>query len=89
MSQSTPEQSYSVEVREQGRRVSLLPIADPFINTTVRPRGWRVAWAVLRRRYEVSVHVDGDRERVNEVMKLSHQRPVWPDDVEGEASSRS
>jgi hypothetical protein len=76
------EHCYSVEIREQGQRVSLLPIADPFINTTIKPQGWRVAWAVLRRRYEVSVHVGGDRQRTNEVMKLNHQRPVWSDDID-------
>lgn len=62
--------AYTIEIRENDRRLSLEPLVDPFINTTVHPRGWRVALAVLCRRYKVSVHVDGDRERVEEVLKL-------------------
>jgi hypothetical protein len=82
-------QRYVIEVREQGRRIALQPSEDPFIHTTITPRGWRVAWEILRRRYEVSVHVTGDRERVTDVMKLNHQKPIWPDDVKHQASTRS
>lgn len=62
--------AYTVEVRENDQRLSMESIVDPFIHTRVRPRGWRVALAVLRRRYEIVVIVGGDRERVEEVMKL-------------------
>jgi hypothetical protein len=69
-----------VEVRENGRRLSVDPMPDPFHNTTIRPRGWRVAIAVLRRRYEVSVHVGGDRDIVEDVLELD-------DDYKGEPGS--
>jgi hypothetical protein len=61
---------YTVEVRENGRRLSLRQMPDPFHNTTVRPRGWRVALGVLLRRYEVSVHVGAPRQLVEDVMEL-------------------
>lgn len=62
---------FTVEVRECGKRLSLETLADPFIHTKVRPRGWRVALAVLRGRYEVLVHVSGDDEIVEDVMELN------------------
>lgn len=80
---------YTLEIREQGRLVSVEPIADPFITTTILPRGWRVLWAVLLRRYELAVRISADPQRTTEVMKLNHQRPTWPNDVETEASTSS
>lgn len=63
--------NYTVEVRERGRRLSLERIVDPFVCTRVAPKGWRAAWDVLRGRYEVEVLVNGDRERVEQVMELN------------------
>ena len=57
---------YSVTIFEgtKGRgpikRLSTQTISDPFIRTTIRPRGWRVALAVLLRRYELVVNVGGE-----------------------------
>jgi hypothetical protein len=51
-------------------RLSLTPLRDPFIHTIIRPRGWRVAWAVLRGRYSVSVHVSGDKAAIEDVLEL-------------------
>lgn len=59
---------YTVETRENGRRIRLQRTEDPFIRTTITPRGWRVALAVLLRRYSVEVEVDGSRETIAHVM---------------------
>lgn len=84
---------YTVECRENGRRLSIEPIPDPFINTTIRPRGWRVALAVLRRRYSVTVVVGGDSATVERVLELdpdyigppgSKSREAWNAQLQGE-----
>ena len=62
---------FTVEVRERGRCLSREPTLDPFINTTIEPRGWRVALAILLRRYSVSVHVSGDPEIIEDVCELN------------------
>ena len=64
--------SYTLEIREKDKRLSIEPMPDPFHNTTIYVRGWRSALAVLLRRYRVSVHVNADRERVDQVMALDH-----------------
>jgi hypothetical protein len=58
---------YHVTISEgmQGRhgpltKISGQTIDDPFIRSTIRPKGWRVALAVLLRRYEVVVRVGGE-----------------------------
>lgn len=61
---------FTLEIRENDRRLSLATIPDPFHNTTIRPRGWRVALAVLLRRYKVTVIVGGDPEIVEDVTEL-------------------
>jgi hypothetical protein len=68
-SRSTPT-PYTVEYREQGRRLSVEEISDPFVNGTLYPRGWRVALAVLRLRYSVSFHVSATPEIVEAVLEL-------------------
>jgi hypothetical protein len=84
--------AFTVEVREGNERLSIQPTLDPFINTTVHPRGWRAALAVLRRRYQVSVHVSGDRERLEDVCELdaeylgrhdSSRRREWNGELNG------
>lgn len=72
--------AYTVEVREQGKRLDRHAIADPFVNTMVHPRGWRAAWAVLRKRYRVSVHVSADPDRVEDTLELN-------DDYKGQKGS--
>jgi len=72
--------AYTVEVRERGSRLDRHAVADPFVNTTVHPRGWRAALAVLLRRYEVSVHVSADLERVEDIFELN-------DDYKGQPGS--
>jgi hypothetical protein len=62
--------AYTVEIREQGKRLSLDAIPDPFIRTTLRPRGWRAALALLRGRYELEVLVSSDPVTCNAVMEL-------------------
>lgn len=88
--------AYTVEVRENGNRLSLDPIPDPFISTRVRLRGWRSAWAVLRRGVEVEVIVGGDRTRINAVMELdpdyigpagSKSREAWNRQLKGALGS--
>lgn len=71
---------FTVEVRENSRRLSVKPMPDPFHNTVVRPRGWRAALGVLLRRYEVTVIVSGDHEIVEDIMELD-------DDYKGEHGS--
>lgn len=61
---------YSLEVRENNRRLSMRTMPDPFHNTTVHPRGLRVALAVLLRRYSVSVHVGAPAQLVEDIMEL-------------------
>lgn len=59
---------YRVLVRERAVRRGRLRgaelenrvIDDPFITTTIRPKGWRAALAVLLGRYEIVVRVDGE-----------------------------
>ena len=43
---------------------------DPFHNTTIHPRGWRAALAVLLRRCTFTVIVGGDSEIVEDVCEL-------------------
>lgn len=62
---------YTVEVREGSERLALTQIVDPFINTTVRPKGLRSALRVLLGRYEASVHVNADAATVEAVMELN------------------
>lgn len=69
------EARYSVEVLENGRRLSARPIVDPFINTRVHPGGGllgrlMVALQVLRGTYEVEVIVRGDSAIVEQVLEL-------------------
>jgi hypothetical protein len=73
-------EAYTVEVREGDERLDRHAIADPFVNTTVHVRGWRNAWAVLRRRYRCSVHVSADHDRVEDVFELN-------DDYKGQRGS--
>lgn len=68
--QSGADPAYTVEIRENGRRIALERIVDPFISTRVRPT-WKAAWAVLTGKYEVEVLVSGDRDRVEAVMELN------------------
>jgi hypothetical protein len=81
-----PQQRYSVAVWENGTILDRHPITDPFIRTTVRPRGWRVALMVLLGRYEVRVTVSADSETVERVLELdpdylgaygSNRRKAW------------
>ena len=67
---------YTLEVRENDRRLSIVPIEDPFHRTTVTPRGWRVVWAVLRRRYTVQVIVDGSSDTIAHVMSGADRKVV-------------
>jgi hypothetical protein len=62
---------YTVEVRENGKRLALTPIVDPFVNTFVHPKGLRAAVRVLFGRYEASVHVSADHATVEAVMELN------------------
>ena len=83
---------FTVEIRENDRRLSIESMPDPFVNATVSPRGWRVALAVLRRRYSVTVVVGGDRDIVEDVCELdddykggfgSSRRAEWDQRLEG------
>lgn len=64
-------QRYSVAVWENDSLLDRHPITDPFIHTTVRPRGWRLALMVLFGRYELRVAVNGDPEIVEHVLELN------------------
>jgi hypothetical protein len=77
---------YSVTVFENHRRLDRRPIVDPFINTYVRPSGWRAALAVMLGRYEVEVQVRADKELTEQVLELdpeylgewgSERRKAW------------
>lgn len=84
--------AYTVEVRENGKRLDIRPIEDPFVCTRVTAKGWRAAWAVLRGRFEVEVLVSGDRDRIEQVMELdpdyigpagSKSRKAWNAQIQG------
>jgi hypothetical protein len=62
--------AYSLEIRENGRRLSVEQMPDPFHTTAIRVRGWRNAWRVFRKRYVVDVIVGADSERVEDVLEL-------------------
>ena len=64
------EDVYRITTRENGCLVSVIPMADPFVNHCVRVRGWRNAVRVLFRRYELTVHIDADSDRVERVLEL-------------------
>ena len=59
---------YTVETRENGRRLSLTDCVDPFVNHTIHVRGWRNALRVLLRRYSATVIVSADREVVEQIV---------------------
>lgn len=62
---------FTVESRLHGRRISLTPIADPFVCQRV-VIGWRdLLRGLFRRRLEVETLVSGDREIVEDVMELN------------------
>lgn len=71
---------FTLEIRENGQRLSVESMSDPFHNTRIHPRGWRAALGVLLRRYEVTVIVGGDHDIVEDVMELD-------DDYKGEHGS--
>ena len=64
--------NYMLEIDErigsQTEPVDRRELHDPFIRTKICPRGWRVALAILRGRYELRIRVDGTREAVRAVM---------------------
>lgn len=41
-----------ITVRERGREVYRVPLVTP---TSMRPQGWRIAWLVLRGKWEITV----------------------------------
>ena len=55
------------------------PLHDPFIHTTIAPRGWRVALAVLRGRYKLFVKVHGTDEAHRAVFQSDYtpRHPRW------------
>lgn len=78
--------SYTIEYRENDRRLSVEPMPDPFVTATVHVRGWRNALKVLLRRYTVTAIVSADRETVERVFELnpdylgargSERREAW------------
>lgn len=83
---------YEVEVRENDRRVSIERIVDPFIHTTIHPRGWRNAVRLLFRRLTFTVIVSGDSEIVERILELdddylgppgSESRRKWDEQLQG------
>lgn len=54
---NTAAQPVTIEIYENGQLLSKRPIYDPYIRTTLRPRGWRAALQVLRGRFELMVHI--------------------------------
>lgn len=48
------------------------PLDDPFIRTTIKPCGWRVAWAVLLGRYVLHIKVDGSSKAIKNVMTADY-----------------
>lgn len=58
-------------------------IDDPFHRTCIRPRGWRLAWAVLRGRLEFVVRVSGTREAYRVVFRGDYKaEPPGPPKLE-------
>ena len=51
-------------------------VDDPFITSTIRPKGWRVAWAVLLGRYRLRVIVDGTPAAYRVVFTGDYTPPV-------------
>jgi|GEM_PF-3341376 len=73
--------AYTVEVREDDKRIDKHAVADPFVNTTIHVRGWRNALAVLLHRYCCSVHVGAvDPARYEDIAELN-------DDYKGQPGS--
>jgi hypothetical protein len=69
---------YTLEIREDGERMDRRPIEDPFINTTITVRGWRSAWAVLRRGVTLNLILDGSRETIAHVMSGADPKVAGP-----------
>lgn len=78
--------AYTVEIRENGHRLSVERIVDPFVSASIKPRGWRAALDALLGRLEVEIIVGGDKDRVEAVMELdpdylgppgSESRTAW------------
>lgn len=61
---------FTLEIRENDQRVSFVRMPDPFHNTTIRVRGWRAAFAVLRGRCVLTVVVGGDQNIVEDILEL-------------------
>lgn len=50
---------YEVKTWENDHLIRTQTIDDPFAYTTLVPRGWRAAWAVLRGKLRLAVSVTG------------------------------
>lgn len=81
---------FNVETRIDGKRLSVTPTRDPFVNHRV-VIGWRdLLRGLLRRHLEVIVIVGGDPEIVDDVMELdadcltfnSTRRDEWNAQIE-------
>jgi len=53
------EKQYRIIVRENGVLIDDQQLDDPFITTSLRPKGWRAAWDALRGRMILNVSVRG------------------------------
>lgn len=66
---------FSIRTYLDGQSVSSQDIEDPFVRHTVHVEDRLVRWLRWPRvKHEVVVTVDGDREAIQSVMQLIHER---------------
>lgn len=65
--QAAAPKHYGVVLLENGRTVRQSAAPHPFVRVAVAVKGWKKAWAVLRGRYTVEVHVHGDEQAMRDV----------------------
>jgi hypothetical protein len=68
---------------ENGRLIHTQVIDDPFIRTTLRPRGWRTAWQVLRGKFELVIRVNGKHNAVYRAVLAADYTPDPPREING------
>jgi hypothetical protein len=80
--------AYTVTVRENHRTVSVDTVEDPFIRTTLHPKGIRAALGVLFGTYSVTVWVSATLQRVEDVLALDSDYVRHEHDSRREAASQ-
>jgi hypothetical protein len=78
------EKQYEFKIWENDNLINSGQIDDPFIHSTIVPKGWRIAWAVLRGKIKYRVHVGGTRAAFRAVFRSDYTPdPEGPKSVMG------